>query len=78
MAAAFFGEEDIVVAVVFAVCGLSSDIRDTAAADVGGIFPVSSRRCIRDFMSSNSSQTVDGAVVDVVDAVPSTAPGVSE
>jgi hypothetical protein len=66
-----FGDEDIVVTVVVAVGGLSSDSLETAAAEVDGNFPVSSNRWIRDFRSSSSSQTVDGAVVDAVDSVPS-------
>lgn len=66
-----FGEEDMVVTVVVAVGGRSSESLDIAAPDVAGIFPVSSRRWIRDFRSSNSSHTVEGAFVDVVDSVPS-------
>lgn len=64
--------------VVVAVGGLSPDACDTAAPDVAGSFPVSSSFRIRDFRSSNSSQTVDGAVVDVVDSVPSAIRGVSD
>lgn len=67
-----FGDEDIVVTVVVAVGGRSSESRDTAAPDVDGSFPVSSRRWIRDLRSSSSSHTVDGAVLEVVDSVPST------
>jgi hypothetical protein len=63
--------------VVVAVGGLSFEAREIAAPEVAGSFPVSSSRCIRDLRSSNSSQTVDGAVVDTVDSVPSTARGVS-
>lgn len=48
-----------------------------AAPDVGGSFPVNSNLWIRDFKSSNSSHTVDGAVVETVDSVPSAARGVS-
>lgn len=59
------------VTVVVAVRGLSPEILDIAAADEGGSFPVSSNLRILDFKSSNSSQTVDGAVVDKVDSVPS-------
>lgn len=65
------GEPDIVVTVVVAVAGLSSDILETAAPEVDGNFPVSSSLLIRDFISSNSSHTVEGAVVDAVDSVPS-------
>jgi hypothetical protein len=72
-----FGEDDMVVTVVVAVGGRSLEARDIAAPEVGGSFPVSSSRCIRDFRSSSSSQTVDGAVVDTVDSVPSAARGVS-
>jgi hypothetical protein len=72
-----FGEEDIVVTVVVAVAGRSLDARDIAAPEVGGNFPVNSSLCMRDFRSSNSSQTVDGAVVDTVDSVPSAPLGVS-
>ena len=67
-----FGDADIVVALVVAVGGRSSDARDMAAPEVGGIFPVSSNRWIRDLRSSNSSHTVDGAAVDAEDSVPST------
>lgn len=59
------------VTVVVAVRGLSPETLDIAAADEGGNFPVSSNFRILDFKSSNSSQTVDGAVVDKVDSVPS-------
>ena len=72
-----FGEEDIVVAVVVAVGGLSLEARDMAAPDVAGNFPVNSNLCILDLSSSNSSHKVDGAVVDTVDSVPSAARGVS-
>jgi hypothetical protein len=44
---------------------------------VAGSFPVSSNLCMRDLRSSSSSQTVDGAVVDTDDSVPSAARGVS-
>jgi hypothetical protein len=72
-----FGDEDMVVTVVVAVGGRSLEARDIAAPDVAGNFPVNSSLCIRDLRSSNSSQTVDGAVVDTVDSVPSAARGVS-
>ena len=61
----------MVVAFVLAVGGRSSEAREMAAPDVGGSLPVSSRRWIRDLRSSNSSQTVEGAAVDVVESVPS-------
>lgn len=61
--------------VVVAVGGRSFEARDIAASDVRGSFPVNSSLCIRDLRSSNSSQTVDGAVVDTVDSVPSAARG---
>lgn len=73
-----FGDEDIVVTVVVAVGGRSFEARDIAAPEVAGSFPVSSSLCIRDFRSSNSSQTVDGAVVDTVDSVPSAARSASD
>jgi hypothetical protein len=60
------GDVDIVVAVVVAVGGLSPVARETAAPDVAGGLPVNSSFRILDLRSSNSSQTVDGAVVDVV------------
>lgn len=66
-----FGEEEMVVTVVVAVRGRSPAIEDMAAADEAGNFPVSSNFRILDFRSSNSSHTVDGAVVDRVDSVPS-------
>ena len=67
-----FGEPERVVALVVAVGGLSSDTLDMAAPDVEGVLPVNSKRRIRDFKSSSSSQTVDGAAVEAVDSVPST------
>lgn len=60
------------VMVVVAVRGLSFDAPDIASWDDGGSFPVSSSFRMRDFRSSSSSHTVDGAVVDNVDSVPST------
>jgi len=66
-----FGDEDIVVTVVVAVRGRSPEADEIAAPDDGGNFPVNSSLRIRDFMSSSSSQTVDGAVVETVDSVPS-------
>ena len=57
-----FGEEEMVVTVVVAVCGRSPEPFDTAAPDVIGILPVNSSFRIRDFRSSSSSQTVEGAV----------------
>jgi hypothetical protein len=65
------GDEDMVVAVVVAVGGRSSDNLDTAAPEVDGSLPVSSSRCILDLRSSSSSHTVEGAVFDKVDSVPS-------
>ncbi len=72
-----FGDEDMVVTVVVAVGGRSLEARDIAAPDVVGSFPVNSSLCIRDLRSSNSSQTVEGAVVETVDSVPSAARGLS-
>ena len=66
-----FGDDDKVVTVVVAVRGRSADAFDIAAADEEGNFPVSSSLRIRDLRSSSSSHTVDGAVVDKVDSVPS-------
>lgn len=74
---ALFGEVDIVVTVVVAVGGRSCEARDIAAPDVGGSLPVNSSLCILDLRSSSSSHTVDGAVVDTDDSVPSVARGVS-
>jgi hypothetical protein len=71
------GDVDIVVTVVVAVGGLSVEACDTAAPEVAGNFPVNSSFLIRDLRSSSSSQTVDGAVVEVVDSVPSGIRGVS-
>ena len=62
-----FGDEDMVVAAVVAVRGRSAV--DIAAAEETGNLPVNSNLRIRDFKSSNSSQTVEGAVVDIVDSV---------
>src|SRR5271163_3498385 len=69
LALACFGDADIVVAFVVAVRGLSPVAEDIAAADEEGNFPVNSSFLMRDFRSSSSSQTVDGAVVDMVDSV---------
>ena len=51
---------------VVAVRGLSEPEPPpmTAALEVEGIFPVSSSFLIRDFKSSSSSQTVEGAVCE--------------
>lgn len=68
---ACLGDDDMVVIVVVAVRGLSAETVEMAAWEDVGSFPVSSSFRIRDFRSSNSSQTVDGAVVDNVDSVPS-------
>jgi len=73
LALACFGDVDMVVAFVVAVRGLSPVAEDIAAAEEEGNFPVSSSFLIRDFRSSSSSQTVDGAVVDIVDSVASRA-----
>ncbi len=70
-----FGEDDIVVTVVVAVRGRSRVALDTAAADELGSCPVSSSLRILDLRSSNSSQTVEGAVVESVDSVPSVGRG---
>jgi hypothetical protein len=72
-----FGEDDMVVTVVVAVGGRSLEARDIAAPEVGGNLPVNSNLCILDLSSSSSSQTVEGAVVDTVDSVPSATRGVS-
>jgi hypothetical protein len=65
------GEEETVVTVVVAVRGRSADTEEMASWEDGGSFPVSSNFRIRDLRSSSSSQTVEGAVVDSVDSVPS-------
>lgn len=62
------GEEDIVVIVVVAVRGRSVMLV-IAALDELGNFPISSNFFILDFRSSNSSHTVEGAVVETVEAV---------
>jgi hypothetical protein len=62
-----FGDDDMVVAAVVAVFGLSEVV--IAAADDGGSLPVNSSFLILDFKSSNSSHTVEGAVVEMVDSV---------
>ena len=59
------GELDMVVAAVVAVLGRSAV--DIAAAEEGGNFPVSSNLRMRDLRSSSSSQTVEGALVEIVD-----------
>lgn len=59
------------VMAVFAVRGRSLEGLYIAAEDDGGSFPVSSNFLMRSFSSSSSSQTVEGAVVDRVDSVPS-------
>lgn len=66
-----FGEVELVVTVVVAVLGLSFEEFDRVAAEVGGIFPITSTLLMRCLRSSNSSQIVDCAVVDVVDSVSS-------
>lgn len=61
-----FGDELIVVGAVVAVRGRSELVPPptTAALEVEGIFPVSSSFFIRDFRSSSSSHTVEGAVCE--------------
>ena len=66
-----FGDKELVVTVVVAVGGRSRRVLDIAALDEAGNFPVISSLRILDFMSSSSSQTVEGAVVDTVDSVSS-------
>ena len=66
-----FGEDDTVVTVVVAVGGLSPKALAIAAPEDWGNLPVTSSLRILDFMSSSSSHTVEGAVVDTVDSVPS-------
>src|SRR2546430_6827440 len=73
LALACFGDVDIVVAFVVAVRGLSPVAEDIAAADEDGNFRVSSSFLNRDFKSSSSSHTVDGAVVEMVESVASRA-----
>lgn len=70
----WLGDEDMVVAVVAAVRGRSPpefEAEDMAACDDGGNLPVNSSLRMRDLRSSSSSQTVDGALVERVDSVPS-------
>lgn len=64
-----FGDDDNVVTVVAAVRGRSPETLDMAAAEDEGNLPVNSSFLIRDLRSSNSSHTVEGAVVDNVDSV---------
>lgn len=66
-----FGDDDNVVTVVVAVRGLSPEPLDMAVCEDGGSLPVSSSFLMRDFKSSSSSQTVEGAAVERVDSVPS-------
>lgn len=68
------GLDDISVKVVLAVAGRSPYTVDMAALEEEGRLPVSSILRMRDFKSSSSSQTVEGAVVDTVDSVPSPTP----
>lgn len=68
---ACFGDDETVVTVVVAVGGLSLNAPTIAAPDVEGSFPVSSSLRNLDFKSSSSSHTVEGALVDTVDSVPS-------
>ena len=65
------GDGDIVVMVVVAVAGRSPRMLDIAALDVEGIFPLSSSFLILEFRSSSCSRIIDGALVDIVDSVPS-------
>ena len=67
----YLGEEEMVVMAVFAVRGRSLEGLYIAAEEEGGSFPVNSSFLMRSLRSSSSSQTVDGAVVDNVDSVPS-------
>ena len=57
--------------VVVAVRGRSPEPFETAWPDVAGSFPVNSNFFIRDLSSSSSSQTVDGAVFEFTESVPS-------
>lgn len=72
-----FGEVDNAVTVVAAVRGRSWAAPEIASCEDGGSLPVSSSLRIRDLRSSSSSQTVEGALVDRVDSVPSRALSVS-
>jgi hypothetical protein len=65
----FRGEEEMVVMVVVAVRGRSPEEEEAPPPPVleAGMCPVTSRRRILDFKSSNSSHTEDAAVVDTVD-----------
>ena len=64
----FFGDEDVFVIVVLAVPGLSPNAVAIAALDEAGSLPMTSKLLILDFKSSSSSQSVEGALVDVVDS----------
>ena len=65
-----FGDDDMVVMVVVAVGGRSFNAFDIAAFEEFGSAPVSSSLRSLDFISSWSSETVYGSVVDTVDSVP--------
>jgi hypothetical protein len=66
-----FGEDDTVVVVVVAVRGLSAEVGEMVDFVGAATLPPNSSFLILDFKSSNSSQTVDGAVVETLDSVPS-------
>lgn len=58
----------MVVGAVVAVRGRYSSGLPIAALEVGGNFPVSSSFLIRDFRSSSSSHTVEGAVFESMES----------
>lgn len=63
----YLDDDDAVVAVVAAVRGRSATLNAVAPDELGST-PVCSSCLILDFMSSNSSQTVEGAVVEIADS----------
>jgi hypothetical protein len=67
----WFGDDDTVVAEVFAVRGRSADACETMAPEVDGILPPISILRIRDLSSSNSSHTDAAGPVEPCDSVPS-------
>ena len=73
----WFGEEETVVADVFAVRGRSPEAWETTAPEVEGILPPSSILRIRVFSSSSSSHTEAAGPVEVWDSVPSCREAVS-
>jgi hypothetical protein len=67
----WFGDEDTVVAEVFAVRGRSAVACETTAPEVEGILPPISILRMRVFNSSSSSHTETAGPVEPCDSVPS-------